>query len=136
MAGPFQVVRATPYGAQITFVNEVVADGASIEGFFDIAIDITDPNALAPGVVVSRPAVGPYLDACVFSDQIGELDVRVGIDAGILTRSILAAPIPVPANTMVPITMLRIPGRFGGARFTNTSGVEAEVDFGIFIRSN
>jgi hypothetical protein len=133
------LVRAQPYGTQVTFVQHVTANNAVLEASFDLALVITDRNQLFPPTTLSDtgiPSVGPYLDVMVSSDQIGTLDVLVQVDTGAFAKSLLAAIIPVAAGTPVFITMLRIPARYVYVDYKNTSGVSATTDFGSYLRSN
>lgn len=132
------LVRAQPYGAQVTYIQSPVANPGGLEASFDLAVVITEPAQFESGNfgTTTIPAVGPYLDMTVFSTGIGTVDIQVAIDYGASTESILAAPLAVAANVMFVISALRIPARFVNASFTNTSGGAVTVDFGAFIRSN
>lgn len=131
-----QVVRAQPYGTQITFVAAVVPDTDTLSATFDIQVIIADRNQAALGVINALQSVGPYLDVMVFSTGIGTIDVTISVDTGGGFRSMLVAPIAVAVSVMTTINQLRIPARYGNVTFTNTSGGDATVDFGAYVRSN
>lgn len=132
-----RLVRAQPYGTQVTFIQETVANGATLSAVFDVSIVVADRNQLsAGGPADALPSVGPNLDVALFSDGIGTLDIQLAIDGGGSFYSALVAPLAVPASQLLPVNMFRVSGRFVNVEFTNTSGGPVDVDFGAYMRSN
>lgn len=132
------LVRSTPFVTPRTF-GGLLGPGADVGAEFDTLEGFADPNfynnvAAFPGVGEVTKAVGPWLDAAVFSDQPGILSVEYAIDRGALYRQPIA-PIVVPGLTFQNISGLRITARFVRVLYANTGGVDANVEFGIYVRS-
>jgi hypothetical protein len=132
-----QLVRSQPYGTQKVYIQQIVANNGVLEASFDISVVIADRNQLAAQASVTGVAsVGPYLDVMVLSDVIGTVDILFQVDNGGLARSVLAAPLPVAAGTVLTVSGLRVTARYVYVDYTNTSGGNATTDFGCFMRSN
>jgi len=137
------LVRAQPFLAEDVYPTTLVTDGDALRTLFEIAAASCDRNELK-GADTDSPdgnrfisTVGPLLDFAVFSTKIGVADIRITFDIGCTTVSMLSAPIPIPALTLVIIASgLRIPARWAETIFTNTSGDDAVVDYFAAIRSN
>lgn len=132
-----QLVRVIPFTAQRTIVNSALGNGSTLTAEFDVGVRSTDVNQLLtgafPGATNPLPAIGPFLDALVFSNGSGTLLVQYAVDRGASYRQISNSV--VPANTAVNISGLRITGRFVLVTFTNTSGGVSSVEFGAYVRS-
>jgi hypothetical protein len=131
-----QLVRVIPSSAQFTFVGQLNAAATSTRGF-DIARAVTDENQLLVGAApagTNQHAIGPLLDAFGFSDQVGRIDVDYAVDNGATYRNTFT--IGIAAGIPTNISGLRITGRFVRVTLTNTAGVAANVEFGIWVRSS
>lgn len=134
-----ELVRVIPFAAQKTFA-QVVANAGTLSAEFDVAAAVTDSNQFLsggfPGAANPPHAVGPYLDALVFSPVAGTLLVEYAVDLGCLYRSI--ANSGVAAGVASNISGLRITGRFVRLTYTNTSGAGSgtNVELGIYVRSS
>jgi hypothetical protein len=134
-----QLTRVIPFAAQRTFNNAALANGGTLIAAFDTGIAVTDPNQfLVPATLPSadpiQHAIGPLLDALVFSVGVGSLLVEYAVDYTCSFRSV--APTAVPAGTATNISGLRITGRLVRVTFTNTSGAPSAVELGVYVRSN
>jgi len=132
-----ELVRVLPFAAQKTVRNAALANAGTIVAAFDVGISVTDANQFLTGAFPSadatQPAVGPNLDALVFSVGAGTLLVEFAVDVSCSYRQISNSV--VPASTAVNISGLRITGRFVRITFTNTSGGASLVEFGAYVRS-
>lgn len=135
--------RIIPFAAQKTFRNAALANGGTMIAAFDVGLVVSDVNqfigaaenpANNPSADATQFAIGPLLDALAFSDQIGSIVVEFAVDYTCSYRAI--ATTAVPANVATNISGLRITGRFVRVTYTNTSGVAALVEFGVYVRSN
>jgi len=133
-----ELVRVIPFAAQRTFA-QVVANAGTLQAEFDVGASVTDANQFLAGAVpgAANPphAVGPLLDALIFSPVVGTILVEFAVDTGCLYRSIATSG--VAAGIASNISGLRITGRFVRCTFTNTSGAGSvtNVEFGIYVRS-
>lgn len=132
------LTRSVPFISPKTFVT-TVANGASLAVEFDTLQGFADVNQLLggafPGVNTAKPkAVGPNLDALVFADQITALRVEYAVDQGAQYRTV-APDTNIPASTAINVSGLRITGRFVRVTLLNNSGVLANVEFGVYVRS-
>lgn len=131
-----ELIRFIPFATQKTFVQALGA-GAALTVEYDVARIVTDRNQLLagafPGGAQPASAVGPFLDALWFSPQNGTIEVDYAVDQGAAYRQISLTNVlaAIPGN----ISGLRITGRFVRVIFTNTAGVPAAVEFGVYIRS-
>ena len=134
-----ELVRVIPFASQKTFAA-VVANAGTLSAEFDVGASVTDINQFLaggfPGAANPQRAVGPWLDALVFSPVAGTLLVEFAVDTGGLYRSIASSG--VAAAIASNISGLRITGRFVRVTFTNTSGGGSgtNVELGIYIRSS
>lgn len=132
-----ELVRVLPFAAQKTVRDAALAAAGTIVAAFDIGAAVTDVNQLLAGANPSADAtiraIGPNLDAFVFSDQPGTLLVEFAADATCSYRQVSNSI--VPASTAVPLAGLRIAGRFVRVTYTNTGAVAALVEFGVYVRS-
>jgi hypothetical protein len=132
-----ELVRVLPFAAQKTVNNAALANNGTIIAAFDIAAKVTDVNQLLVGANPSGDptvvAIGPNLDAVVFSVGAGTLLVEFAVDVTCTYRQVSNSV--VPAGTLVNISGLRITGRFVRVTFTNTSGIASAVEFGVYVRS-
>jgi hypothetical protein len=132
-----ELVRPLPSSAQSETVNAALANAGTIQVAYDVALVVTDRNQLgggaAPGAPTPRFAIGPLLDVVVFSSAVGTLLIEYGVAGGSYHPLSNSA---VPASTLVNISGLRITARFVRITFTNTSGGNAAVEFGAYVRSN
>lgn len=140
LSGPYitrELVRPLPSSAQSETVNAALGNGATIQVAFDVALVVTDRNQLgvgaAPGTPTPRIAIGPLCDVVVFSSGVGTLIIEYGVAGGSYRQ---LSSTGVPASTLVNISGLRVTARFVRVTFTNTSGGNAAVEFGAYIRSN
>jgi hypothetical protein len=132
------LTRLVPFATPKTFVQQIAIAG-SLAVEFDTLQGFADSNALLagafPGANVAKPhAVGPYLDAMLFADQITSLRVEYAVDQGASYRQI-TPDTNIPASTGLNISGLRITGRFTRVTLLNTSGVLVNVEFGVYVRS-
>jgi hypothetical protein len=134
-----ELVRVIPFAAEKTFAA-VVANLGTMVAEFDVGASVTDVNQFIvgsfPGVSNPQRAVGPWLDALIFSPVAGTLLVEFAVDTGTAYRSIATSA--VAASVASNISGLRITGRFVRVTFTNTSGGGSviNVEFGIYVRSS
>lgn len=135
-----QLVRPIPFASQKIFINGSVANNGTLVSAFDISVVVSDANQLIgttppvnAGAEVAQPAVGPYLDAFIFSTGAGSFLIEFGVDSSASYRALSTAG--VPASQATNISGLRITARFCRLTFTNTSGGAAAVEFGAFVRS-
>ena len=70
----------------------------------------------------------------MFADQIVSLTVEYAVDRGCAYRLIVPAQV-IAASTPTNISGLRITGRFVRVNLTNNTGVIANVEFGVYVRS-
>jgi hypothetical protein len=144
-------VRTIPALSQKTF-QSVVAGAESFIWEFDLAARITDPNQFLTANVAPansttiagggagpqttpQPAIGPFLDALVFTNGVGggSLLVEYAADASPCNyRSI--ANTAVPSGVATNISGLRVTGRFVRITFTNVSPV-VTIEVGYYIRN-
>jgi hypothetical protein len=133
-----ELVRVIPFAAEKTFAA-VVANLGTMVAEFDVGASVTDVNQFIvgsfPGVANPQRAVGPWLDALIFSPVAGSLLVEFAVDTGCTYRSIATSA--VAAGVASNISGLRITGRFVRVTYTNTSGGGSvtNVEFGIYVRS-
>jgi hypothetical protein len=135
-----ETVTSTPYAAGFVHTTQdaVVGAGQSLSATFDVVTLIVDPSQIEAviqnGVIV---AVGPLVDAFLFSDQNATLDVLVCAETGALFRSILSAPFAyVGAAQPLLIAGLRVPTRYIRVTYTNPSANNASTDFSVYARTN
>lgn len=137
-----ELVRVLPFAAQRTFRNAALANGATLVAAFDVGLRITDVNqfigaainpALNPSADPTQNAVGPFLDAVVFSDGSGTLLVDYAVDYTCGYRTFVNTIIA--ANTPHNISGLRITGRFVRVTYTNTQGAPTLTELGVYVRS-
>ena len=115
-------------------VTTLVRGNHELEGF-------ADPNLFNnvgayPGTNTPKiHAVGPWLDAALFSDQACLIRVEYSVDRGCAYRQ--AVPdTAVAASSFSNLSGLRITGRFVRISLINNSGAaNANVEFGVYIRS-
>jgi hypothetical protein len=113
----------------------VLNNGGTINVDYDMLLAIADPNLLGAGVSPSPTAniaVGPYLDALLFADQVITLQVFYAVSGGtfrLMTNTV------IPASTPENISGLRITGRYVRVSANNSSGVAANVELGVYPRS-
>lgn len=137
---PREVVRAHPWVSCRTFLGTLGTPGGTVTAEFDTLFGYADSNqfnnVLAyPGTDAPKQhAVGPYLDAAVFADQTTEIEVSYSVDRG-CQYHVVATPSAIAANTFGNISGLRITGRFVRVRLRNTSVAVANVEFGVYVRS-
>lgn len=137
------LVRATPFITPRTFQG-ALGIGGVVSAQFDTLQGFADRNfynnaGAWPGAGSVDPAevtkaVGPWLDAAVYSTQLSAIRVEYAIDRDCAYHQ----PIPdvaIPATTFQNIAGLRITGRFVRVSLINTSGVASVVEFGIYVRS-
>lgn len=138
-AAPFQsrtLVRAMPMGSQKTFPLTAVAAAGTLTAEFDVCGAVMDRNFFAAGVSPAPTAVqaiGPYLDAVVFSTQIGQMEVLMAVDDGCSFRSLNIQA--TAASDLTEISGLRVTARYVRVVFTNQGAVAANVEFGVYLRS-
>jgi len=136
---PREVVRSIPFVSCRTFLG-VLGAGGTVAAEFDTLSGFADSNqynnVLAyPGTDTPKPhAVGPLLDAAVYADQNVSIQVFYSIDRGCAYRFV-APPSAIAALTFGNISGLRITGRFVRVALVNTSAVDANVEFGVYVRS-
>jgi hypothetical protein len=134
-----ELVRVIPFAAEKTFAA-VVANLGTMVAEFDVGASVTDVNQFIvgsfPGAANPQRAVGPWLDALIFSPVAGSLLVEFAVDTGTVYHSIATSG--VAAGIASNISGLRITGRFVRVTFTNTSGGGSgtNVEFGIYVRSS
>ena len=132
-----QLVRSLPFAAQRTFRTAVLATAGTHVAEWDVGRRITDPGQFLagafPGAAIVPVAVGPNLDALWFSDQAGLVTVEYAVDQGCAYRTLFQSV--VGANVPGNISGLRITGRFTRVTYLNNSGVNALVEFGVYVRS-
>ncbi len=135
---PRELVRAVPFSTPVIYVGTLAA-GATFNATIDVAVALSDRNLVG----YSAPAgpllgTGFFLDASVFSDQAGTLDVRflASPTAG-SSRSVMASatPLVVPASTLSLVAGLRCVGTFVSVDYKNTAGVSANVEVFVAVRS-
>jgi hypothetical protein len=132
------LARVVPFISPKTFV-QLLANGSSLSVEFDTLQGFADPNQLQagafPGTNTAKPkAVGPWVDAMVFADQATSLRVEYAVDRGASYRTV-APDTVIPASTGINISGLRVTGRFVRITLLNGSGVGANVEFGVYMRS-
>jgi len=135
-----ETIKAVPFAAQKTSRSVALAAAGVLFAEFDVGEKITDPNSLLAGAAPVSPsglqpqiAIGPFLDALWFSDQTGRIDVNYAVDASCAYFTMFQ--VLVAANIGGNISGLRVTGRFVQITYTNTSAVNAVVEFGVYIRS-
>src|SRR5690349_12483565 len=104
---PRELVQSVPSVTPQEFVG-TVANGATRNIDFDALKEVADPALLgaggAPGGINPLVAIGPYLDAFLFTDQIMQLNVFFAISGGGF-RQVSTSNIPL--NTFGNISGLR-----------------------------
>ena len=135
-----ELTRSVPFITPRTFLG-VLGFPGTVSAEFDCIEGFADPNlfnnVLAyPGTNTPKlHAVGPWLDTALFADQACLVRVEYAVDRG----SSYHQPVPdiaVNASTFSNISGLRITGRFMKISLINNSGAaNANVDFGVFVRS-
>lgn len=134
-----ELVRFISFAAQKTFAA-VVANAGTLSAEFDAGASVTDVNQFLaggfPGVANPQRAVGPWLDALIFSPVAGTILVEFAVDTGTAYHAIATSA--VGAGVASNISGLRITGRFVRVTYTNTSGGGSgtNVEFGVYIRSS
>lgn len=131
---PRNVVQAMPSVTPDERVT-TLANGATVNVDFDALAATADPALLGIGASPSpaaKIAVGPYLDAAIFSDQAVTLAAWFAISGGTFVQ---ATSTLVPASTFVNISGLRITGRYARVSLSNASGVLANIQLGVYVRS-
>lgn len=112
-----------------------LANGATLNVDFDALKAVADPALLLAGVSPSPTAivaVGPYLDAFLFADQALTLAVFYAISAGTFRQ---VSNSLIGASTFGNISGLRITGRYVRVQLGNASGVVANFELGVYVRS-
>jgi len=137
---PHELVRAIPCAAQKSFnfpAASKLANNGTCVAEFDLALRITDINQFLtgafPGVTNPQVGIGPNLDAMWFSDQAGTVVIEYGVDQSCAYRTVNTTI--VVANAFGNYSGTRVTGRFVRVTYTNNSGVAAQVEFGVYIRS-
>lgn len=133
-----ELVREIPFAAQKTFKNAALANGATMVAAFDIALAVTDPNqfltpATLPSADPTQHAIGPFLDWVVFSDVAVSVLTEYAVDYTCSYHEL--STILVPGGTLTNMSALRITARFCRVTLTNSSGGNADVEFGCYVRS-
>jgi hypothetical protein len=132
-----ELVRPLPFAAQSVTRNASLGIAGTIVAEFDVASRVTDRNqrltGAFPGATNPLTAIGPLLDAVVFSAAAGTLLVEYAVDLSCSYRQVSNSV--VPASTLVNISGLRITGCFCRVTFTMGAGGPALVEFGAFVRS-
>jgi hypothetical protein len=130
---PRVLVRNVPFAAQKT-QTAVVAAAGTLQVQFDLGAAVTDPNQfLNAGATGMQSAIGPYLDAVMVCSQAATIEVDVFVDIG--TNALALAVIPIAALTPANISGLRVTGRMVRISLTNNGAVNADVEFGVYVRS-
>lgn len=113
-----------------------LANLATINFDFDIVGRLTDPNRIPAGVeptLVSLDAVGPFLDALVFSNAALTLEVFYAVSTGAFRR---VTSTGVAAGIATNISGLRITARYCRVQLSNASGGVASYELGVYVRSS
>lgn len=131
-----QLVRSQPYRTQITR-GATLGNGLTVTHLYDVSLVVCDRNQLTAVGASGLPSVGPYLDAMLFADQAGSLDVLFTVDQNLGTHSILpgGTPLVLTANTPLLITHLPLCCRYVTLTYLNSSGVLANYEFGSYVGS-
>jgi hypothetical protein len=136
------LVRATPFVTPRTFQG-ALGIGATVSAQFDTLEGFADPNffnnvgawpgaaSVDPGEVTK--AVGPWLDAAVYSTQACALRVEYAVDRGCAYHQMIP-DIHIPLLTFQNISGLRITGRFIQVLLV-MGAVAGVVEFGVYVRS-
>lgn len=138
-----ELVREVPFNAQHTFRGATLGAAGVFAAAFDLGLRITDVNQfLTPATLPTgsasgqnptpQAAVGPFLDAVWFSDQIGTIITEFAVDVTCLWRTVTTTGVAV--NTLGNISGLRVTGRFVQVSFVN-GAIAANVEFGVYVRS-
>jgi hypothetical protein len=140
---PRQLVRSVPFSTPFCYVGGLGA-GATDTTIFDVAIAVSDRNATGYLAPLGGAATGFFLDASVFSDQAGTLDVLFMVTKSSLAapatgtaRSVMpgGTPIVVAASTLTLVAGLRVIGSVVTVNYKNTAGVVANVEVAAIVRS-
>jgi hypothetical protein len=136
---PRQLVRSVPFSTPRFYVGALAAAPAGMGFGFDVALALSDRNQIGydtPQLGFQTIATGIFLDASVFSDQAGTLDVTFTASTTSQARSVMPAgtPVVVPANTLTLIAGLRVIGCFVTLNYVNTGGA-ANIELYGAIRS-
>ena len=134
-----ELTRSVPFVTPIIYVGALAIGGTSLaefdtlEGFADP--DLFNSTLAYPGTNAPKlHAVGPWLDAVVYSGGACTLLVEYAVDRGASYRAVAPAT-AIPGTVLTNISGLRITGRFVRVTLTNTSGAPANVEFGVYVRS-
>jgi hypothetical protein len=148
-------VRFLPSLTQKVFNNQAAGAAATFVWEFDLAARITDAAQFFSGLitpvapsnssttagggagpqVTPQPAIGPFLDAFVFTSGAGggSLLVEYAVDANpCLYRSV--SNTVVAASTGTNLSGLRVTGRFVRLTFTNVTAASV-IEVGYYIRN-
>lgn len=145
-------IRLIPALSQRVFFDAAGGAGETYVWEFDLAARITDPNQFV-GVLVApanssttagggagpqvtpQPAIGPLMDALVFTSGAGggSLLTEYAVDASPFSYRAIATTV-VPVSTAVNISGLRVTGRFVRITLTNVTAA-ATVEAGYYIRN-
>jgi hypothetical protein len=148
-------VRILPALAQKTFHDPAAGAAEAFVWEYDLAARLTDPNEFLSGQptpvapansttiagggagpqTTPQPAVGPFMDAVVFTSGAGggTLLVEYAVDADPCNYIVVAQTV-IAQNTLSNLSGLRVTGRFVRVTFTNVTAA-AVVEFGSYIRN-
>jgi hypothetical protein len=131
---PRELVQFIPSVTPSEFVG-VLANASSRNVDFDALKATADPQLTGPGAspdAASIVSVGPMLDAFLFADQALSLNVFYAISGGLFRQVSTSL---IAANTFGNISGLRITGRYVRVQVSNASGVGANIELGVYVRS-
>ena len=109
--------------------------GATLNVDFDALKSVADPALLGVGVSPSPTAivaVGPFLDVGLFASQALTLQVFMAMSGGTFRQ---VSNTLVPASTFENISGLRITSRYVRVALVNGSGIIANIELGVYVRS-
>jgi len=109
--------------------------GATLNVDFDALKSVADPALLGVGVSPSPTAivaVGPFLDVGLFASQALTLQVWMAMSGGTFRQ---VSNTVVPASTFENISGLRITSRYVRVTLVNASGIIANIELGVYVRS-
>ena len=109
--------------------------GATLNVDFDALKSVADPALLGVGASPSSTAivaVGPFLDVGLFASQALTLQVFMAMSGGTFRQ---VSNTLVPASTFENISGLRITSRYVRVALVNGSGIIANIELGVYVRS-
>jgi len=109
--------------------------GATLNVDFDALKSVADPALLGVGASPSPTAivaVGPFLDVGLFASQALTLQVFMAMSGGTFRQ---VSNTLVPASTFENISGLRITSRYVRVALVNGSGIIANIELGVYVRS-